>query len=71
MKTMLQIDGMHCAGCAGSIERALKRVEGVRSVEVDRERKQAVVEHDDGVKSATLAALVDDIGFRASLPSRQ
>ena len=66
MKTTLTIEGMHCAGCAGSIERALKRLEGVREVTVDRERKRAVVEHDVAVSPAALAALINDIGFTAS-----
>lgn len=70
MKTILKIEGMHCAGCAGSIERALSRVEGVRNVEVDREKARAVVEHDDAVGAKTLADLVNDIGFAARLAER-
>jgi len=65
MKTTLRIEGMHCAGCAGSVERALKRIEGVRAVEVDRERKRAVVEHGQTIEPGALVALVNDIGFAA------
>lgn len=39
MKTTFEVDGMHCAGCAGSVERALKRVEDIREVAVDRDRR--------------------------------
>lgn len=31
----LKIDGMHCAGCVASVERALQAVEGVETVAVD------------------------------------
>lgn len=65
MKTILKIEGMHCAGCAGSIERALGRVEGVKAVKVDRETGRAVIDHESRVSSETLAALVNEIGFTA------
>lgn len=33
--TLMQIDGMHCAGCAAAVEQALRRVHGVESASVD------------------------------------
>lgn len=60
MKT-ISIEGMHCMHCVGSVTEALKAVEGVTSVEVSLEAKNAVVEG-----SATEAALkeaIEDIGF--------
>ena len=65
MKTILKIEGMHCAGCAGSIERALVRVEGVKVVKVDREAGRAVIEHETSVSREALTALVNEIGFTA------
>lgn len=65
MKTILKIEGMHCAGCAGSIERALGRVEGVKDVKVDRKAGQAVIDHESRVSREALEALVNEIGFTA------
>ncbi|MBI2756734.1 MAG: heavy-metal-associated domain-containing protein [Phycisphaerales bacterium] len=65
MKTTLKIEGMRCAGCAGSVERALVRIKGVLDVKVDREKGYAVVEHADSVAAQTLADLVNEIGFTA------
>ena len=65
MKTILKIEGMHCAGCAGSIERALVRVEGVKVVKVDREAGRAVIDHEAGVSREALSTLVNEIGFTA------
>lgn len=65
MKTVLKIEGMHCAGCAGSIERTLGRVDGVKDVQVDREAERAVIDHESRVSGETLAALVNEIGFPA------
>lgn len=67
MKTILKVEGMYCAGCAGSIERALGRVAGVRQVNVDRQQNRATVEHDDTVTSPALADLVNEIGFTATV----
>lgn len=65
MKTILKIEGMHCAGCAGSIERALGRIAGVKQVKVDREAGQAVIDHEARVSREALVELVNDIGFTA------
>lgn len=67
MKTILKIEGVHCAGCAGSIERAVGRVEGVREVKVDREAERAVIDHEARVSREGLIALVRELGFTAQM----
>ena len=42
----LKIVGMHCAGCAGSVEKALKGLPGVSAVTVNLAAGQAVVEYE-------------------------
>ena len=34
-KTILEISGMHCASCAQKIENALKKIDGVKEVNVN------------------------------------
>ncbi len=70
MRTELSVAGMHCAGCAGSVERALRRVDGVKMVEVDANRKQATVEHDETVDASALVSLLNEIGFEARFVGR-
>ena len=65
MMTILRIEGMHRAGCAGRLERAQDRVEGVKEVKVDREAGRAVIDHEARVSREALAVLVNDIGFTA------
>lgn len=67
MHTEILVEGMHCAGCAGSIERTLRRVDGVKEVEVDRNRTRATVEHDDTVAGSALVSLINEMGFDARL----
>jgi copper chaperone CopZ len=67
MKTILKIEGMHCAGCAGSIERALRRVDGVKNATADLQRKRVTVEHAPRTGEDQLVGLLRDIGFAASV----
>ena len=66
MKTELKIEGMHCAGCAGSVERSLRRLSGVQDVAVDLNKKRAVVTHDATVSASDLVKHVNDIGFQST-----
>lgn len=45
----LSIGGMNCAGCAGTVERALSRVEGVISASVNLSDEKATVSYIPGV----------------------
>ena len=40
---LLNIEGMHCAGCAGRVEKALARVAGVSAARVNLVTNQASV----------------------------
>ena len=60
----LQIEGMTCASCVGRVERALRKVPGVVSAEVNLATERATVTHASG--SAALPELlraVQDAGY--------
>lgn len=64
----IRVEGMTCAGCAASIQQALARREGVKSVEVNFEKKQAVVSFDPAkVTLEQVAETINQIGFKARL----
>lgn len=44
--TMLKVKGIHCEGCAGKIEEALKAIQGVKEVDVDIGHGKVSVKHD-------------------------
>lgn len=53
MKTQtIRIGGMTCGGCVNAVTRALKAVNGVRTVEVSLRPGQATVEFDESKTSA-------------------
>jgi copper chaperone len=58
------IDGMTCGGCVASVQRALKRVDGVASVDVSLERRQATVEYaPERADPARLHSAIESAGF--------
>lgn len=52
VKATYLIRGLHCEACAPTLEASLKKVEGVRSIKVDFEAKNATIEFDEAVVSA-------------------
>ena len=49
MQQTFQVPDVHCAHCQGSIEGALKPLDGVRDASVDLEGKVVKVDFDDSV----------------------
>lgn len=58
-QTVLQISGMHCAGCVNSVEKALSSVEGVQSANVSLPVEKAYVTWES--KSGSLQDLLDAV----------
>jgi len=71
MKKIFNIYGMHCAGCVNSAEKALKRVPGVISAEVQLTTEKAVVEFENGngkIPVEELREAVKFAGFELGIP---
>ena len=65
----LPIDGMHCAACAGRVERELNGLSGVEAT-VNFATEEATVEFDPArVATDELLAAVAAAGYHASLPA--
>lgn len=62
----LDVGGMTCGHCVSTVEQALKGVRGVRSVDVDLERNEAVVVADDDADVGALVAAVNETGYEAN-----
>jgi len=63
----LPISGMTCASCAGRVERALRKIPGVKSATVNLANERAHVEVLEQIDPANLIAAVDKAGYGASL----
>lgn len=62
MKKILIVDGMSCQHCVSSITEAIMEINGVKSVEVNLDTKEVIVEGND-LDDNVLTANIDDIGF--------
>lgn len=64
-RATLDITGMHCGGCAASVDRVLSKLPGVQSRDV--KVGQATVTFEEGaVSEAALRDAIDGAGFEVS-----
>ena len=62
---------MHCASCAGTIERVLLKAAGVRSASANFASESALIEFDENVVSeAGLAKAVESVGYHLEIGSQ-
>lgn len=69
--THLAIGGMHCASCANILTRALNKVPGVTSANVNYGTEKATVTYEDSATAEQLIAAVQSKGYRAEVSSAQ
>ncbi|MEB3160253.1 MAG: heavy metal translocating P-type ATPase, partial [Synechocystis sp.] len=61
-----QLQGMRCAACAASIERAIAKVPGVESCQVNFALEQAAVTYHGDVQPETIQGAVERAGYQAT-----
>ncbi len=65
--TMLRVDGIHCEGCAGNVEQAIRSVQGVKEINVDIEHGKVSVRYDaDSTNQDHLRNAIRKIGYRVA-----
>lgn len=67
MKTLLDVQGMHCANCSSTVTKHLKEVDGVREATVNFATQTAIVEHAESVQTKQLLQAVKQAGYTGSL----
>lgn len=70
-KKTFPIVGMHCASCAGVLEKALAKVPGVSSSSVNYGSEKATIDVDGKVSEKDLAKVVEMSGYRAILENEK
>ena len=63
MKKIISIEGMHCAHCAMTVEKAVSAIEGVSSAKVNLDKKNCTVSVKGEVSDEALTKAVKDAGF--------
>jgi copper chaperone len=66
-KLHLEIEGMHCGGCATGIQMVTSNLDGVSSSFVDLDGKFADIEMDpEKVDKAKIVSAIEELGYKAS-----
>lgn len=63
-KEIFPIQGMHCASCVITIEKALKKVPGVKSASVNLMSEKAIVEYEEPATPEILEVAVAKTGYK-------
>lgn len=67
-----KIKGMHCASCAGIIEKTLKKAEGVESVEVNYGTETAKIAFDESrINPQSLSQKIEPLGYSLVLSAAE
>lgn len=62
-KIKLTIEGMHCASCASNIERAVKKISGVKEISVSMLTRKAIIEAEDNINLDEIKKAISKIGY--------
>ena len=64
--TVLKIKGMMCGSCAQTVEKTLRKLDGVRTVDVELKKDKAVVAHDRAkVTPRQMVEALGKVGYEA------
>lgn len=60
----IKVEGMSCGHCVMRVKKAIEEVEGVRKADVDLQKKQAVVEYEEGkANPEKIKAAIREAGY--------
>lgn len=66
-KEVYDIGGMHCAACSAAVERVTRKLDGVKSSEVNLTTEKMSIEYDESrLKSEQIIAKIEKAGFTAT-----
>lgn len=59
----IYVEGMHCAHCAKSVTDSLKKIKGVKKVDVDVSSGKVVIESKTALDDAQIKTAVENVGY--------
>ena len=63
-KIKITIEGMHCASCGGNVERALKKIPGMKTARVSVMTNKGIIEAEESVSEEDLRKAVSTVGYK-------
>ena len=71
VRTVCLLYGCQCNACCERIEKSLRRVKGVRQVEVNLYKATATVEHEESCPCDRLVEAIERIGYLATIANER
>lgn len=66
-KACFNVEGMTCAACTVTTKVAIKKLEGIKDIDVSLENKSAIVNYDDGkTDPLKIKGKIDSVGYKAT-----
>jgi len=70
-RLVVSVEGLSCVTCEIPVRRALRRIDGVKSVDVNAATKTATVDYEPAkANPEQLVAAINSTGYHASLPNK-
>ena len=63
METVLKVDGMTCNHCKAAVTKAVEKVSGVNSVDVNLESKEVKINHNEATVIEAVKEAIEDQGY--------
>lgn len=68
-KVIIPVEGLSCASCTFAVRRALKKLDGVKSIERGPHEDEALVTYDASrVKPEQFVEAINSLGYKAGTP---
>jgi len=66
LKKVITVEGMHCAHCAGTVERVVSEIEGVTGAKVNLDKKTCTAKVKEDVNDSLFKTAIKDAGFEVT-----
>ena len=66
LKKIISVEGMHCMHCAGSVEKAVSALVGVKDAKVNLDKKTCTAKLSGDVSDDVIKEAVKEIGFEVT-----
>ncbi len=68
-KVIIPVEGLSCASCSFAVRRAIKKMDGVKSIERGPHEDEALITYDASkVKPEQFVEAINGLGFKAGTP---
>ena len=64
MQKVIKIEGMHCDNCAKRVKESLEKIEGVKSVKVNLNGKNATIKYKDTINLGLVKSSIEELEFK-------